>query len=51
MTHSDITVISDVERVDVGFICDREMVDDPWHPVNGLHHWLGELLAAPPGSV
>lgn len=47
----NITVISYMDSVDVGFICDREMIDDAWELVDGLHESLRELLAVNAGSA
>lgn len=44
----NITVISYMDSVDVGFVCDRAMIDDPWQLVDGLRASLDELLASVP---
>lgn len=46
----NITLMSYQDSIDVGFICDREKIDDPWELVDGMHASLDELLAAEPRS-
>lgn len=42
----NITVMSYLDSIDVGFTVDREMVPDPWEMVEGFHAALTELVAA-----
>ena len=39
----NITVRSYRDSVDVGFVCDRRMIEDPWELVDGLSASLDEL--------
>ena len=41
----NITVISYMDSVVIGWICDREMIVDPWELVDGVHASLDELTA------
>jgi diacylglycerol O-acyltransferase len=41
----NITVMSYMDSVDFGFVTDREMIEDPWELVDGLHASFDALMA------
>jgi hypothetical protein len=43
----NITVMSYRDSVDVGFVCDRRMIEDPWELVDGFRASLAELASPP----
>jgi len=40
----NITVMSYLDSLDVGFICDWDMIEDPWELVEGFQDSLHELV-------
>ena len=40
------TLVSYVDEVHIGFLCDADLLPDPWELVAGLEPSLEELLAA-----
>jgi diacylglycerol O-acyltransferase / wax synthase len=42
----NVTLISYIDKINVGFHCDADLVDDPWKLIGGLRPSLDELVEA-----